>query len=87
MSIPQATETGGDIHKKVLPGGTYAVMHCELTGPEEYEAVWINLAEWAEKHNYEMDMSKPSYEIYLNNPDEHPEKHHILDICLSVKLQ
>ena len=85
MTIPHSTETEGDIHKKTLPGGTYAVMHCELTGPEEYEAVWNDLVEWADKNHYNTDMSRPSYEIYLNNPDEHPEKHHILDICLSVK--
>ena len=84
MSIPENTEVEGKIHKKVLPGGTYAVMHCELTGPEEYETVWVDLGEWANKKNYEMDMTRPSYEIYLNNPEEHPEKHSILDICLSV---
>ena len=87
MSIPQDTETDGEIQKKVLPGGQYAVMHCELTGPEEFETVWNNLVDWAGKNDYEMDMSRPSYEIYLNNPDEHPEKHHILDICLSVRLK
>jgi AraC family transcriptional regulator len=30
-------------------------------------------------------MTRPSYELYLNNPDEHPEKHNIVEICLSVK--
>ena len=85
MSIPQDTETDGEIQKKILPGGQYAVMHCELSGPEEYETVWNNLVDWADKNNYEMDMSRPSYELYLNNPEEHPEKHHILDLCLSFK--
>ena len=37
------------------------------------------------KNNLEIDMSRPSYEIYLNNPEEHPEKHHIIDICMSAK--
>ena len=85
MSVPQDTETDGKIQKKALPGGQYAVMHSELNGPEEYETVWNSLSDWADKNNYEMDMSRPSYEIYLNNPEEHPEKHHIIDICLSVK--
>ena len=85
MSIPQDTETDGGIQKKLLPGGTYAAMHCELAGPEEYETVWKDLVEWADSNHYQMDMSRPSYEVYLNNPDEHPEKLHILDLCLSVK--
>ena len=43
------------------------------------------LVDWTDKNNYAIDMSRPSYEVYLNNPQEHPEKHHILDMCLSVK--
>ena len=37
------------------------------------------------KNNKEIDMSRPSYEIYLNRPEEHPEHHHILDVCMAVK--
>lgn len=85
MSIPEDTEVeDNELQKKVLPGGTYAVMQAELTGPEEYGPAWNGLVEWAEKANYGVDMSRPSYEIYLNEPEEHPEKHHILDLCLSV---
>jgi AraC family transcriptional regulator len=85
MSIPQGTEVDEDIQKKVLPGGQYAVMYTELSGPDEYGPVWDAVVAWSEKNNYEIDLTRPSYEIYLNNPEEHPKKHHILDICLSVK--
>lgn len=85
MSIAEETEVDGDVQKKVLPGGKYAVMHTELNGPEEYGPAWNAVVEWVKKNNYEIDMSRPSYEIYLNNPEEHPEKHHIIDICMSVK--
>ena len=87
MSIPEDTKVDGDIQKKVLPGGKYAVMHTELTGAEEYGLAWDTVVEWVERNNYEVDMSRPSYEIYLNNPEEHPEKHHIVDICRSVKAK
>ena len=87
MSIPEDTKVDGDIQKKVLPGGKYAVMHTELTGPEEYAPAWNVVVEWMERNNYEVDMSRPSYEIYLSNPEEHPEKHHIVDICMSVKAK
>ena len=85
MSIPEDTEVDGEIQKRVLPGGKYAVMHAELTGPEEYGPVWGALVEWVEENSYEIDTSRPCYEIYLNDPGEHAEKHHILDVCMSVK--
>lgn len=87
MSIPEDTEVDGEIQKKVLPGGKYAVMHAQLTGPEEYGPAWNSVVEWMEENDYEVDMSRPSYEIYLNDPQEHPEKHHIIDICMSVKAK
>ena len=80
MNIPEDIKVDGDIQKKVL-------MHTELTGPEEYGPAWNAVVEWMERNNYEVDMSRPSYEIYLNNPEEHPEKHHIIDICMSVKAK
>jgi AraC family transcriptional regulator len=84
MSISDGVQVEGDIKKKVLSGGKYVVMHAELTGPEEYGQAWNTVVEWMLKNGYEIDMSRPSYEIYLNNPEEHPEKLHIIDICMSA---
>ena len=86
MILPEDVITcEGEIEKKILPGGQYAIMHCELSGAEEYDNAWESIVEWIEESEYTLDMSRPSYEIYLNNPETHPQKHHILDICLSVK--
>ena len=85
MSITAGAEVDHDIQRKILPGGAYAVMHAELTGAEEYTAAWNDLVSWAEQQGHPTDLSRPCYEIYLNNPEEHPQKHQILDICLSVK--
>ena len=85
MTIKADVEVEGDIKKKVLPGGKYVVMRAELKGAEEYGPAWDKLVEWIKENNLEIDLSRPSYEIYLNNPEEHPEKHHIVDICRSVK--
>ncbi len=30
-------------------------------------------------------MSKPCYEVYLNNAEEHPERLYSIDVCLSVQ--
>ena len=84
MNITESTEVDGAIMRKLLPGGAYAVMRAEITSPEEYKVAWMALVEWAENNNHPSDLSRPSYEIYLNNPEQHPKKHHIVDICLSV---
>ncbi len=85
MTVPEDAEVEGDIRKKMLPGGKYAVMRAELAYPKDYGPAWEEVVKWTEENGHELDMSRPSYEIYLNNPEEHPEKHHILDICLAVK--
>lgn len=87
MGLPEGGDVADDdVHKKILPGGSYAVMHAELAGAQEYETVWNALVEWAEKNGHQPDLARPSYEIYLNNPEDHPEKHQLLDICLAVKV-
>jgi len=85
MTVPEGTEVEGDIQKQTLPGGKYVVMNCELTGAEEYGPAWNAVVEWMKENKVEGDMSRASYEVYLNCPDQHPEKHHILDICMSAK--
>jgi AraC family transcriptional regulator len=85
MSIPEEAEVDGEIKKKKLPGGKYMVMRVELTGTEEYAAAWEKAVEWLILNKFEIDMSKASYEVYLNDPREHPQGHHIVDICMPIK--
>lgn len=85
MTIGDDVEAEGEIKKKKLPGGKYVLMQAELTGPQEYGPAWEKVVEWLMGNNLEIDMSRASYEIYLNSPDEHPQNHHIIDICMPVK--
>lgn len=85
MEIADDVTVDGEVKKKVLPGGKYAVMQVELESPEEYGVAWEKIVKWAGENNYEIDASRPSYEIYLNDPKAHPENHHILNMCMSVK--
>lgn len=67
-----------------IPGGTYAVARFELSD-QEYEAAWQLLyGQWLPQSGYQPD-DRPTYERYVNNPDEHPERKHIVDICVPVK--
>ena len=85
MTIDDDVEVDGDIKKQKLPGGKYVVMRAELTGAEEYGPAWEKIVGWLAQNGLEIDMSRASYEIYLNSPEEHPEKHHILDICMPIE--
>jgi len=85
MTIPGGVEVEGDIGKKLLSGGKYVIMRAEVSGPQEYGPAWEMVVQWGSENNLEMDLSRASYEVYLNNPEEHPEKHHIVDICLAVR--
>jgi len=85
MTIDDEINVDGQIKKKELPGGKYVVMRTELKGPEEYSHAWEKVVEWLTRNNLEIDMTRASYEIYLNSPDEHPERHHIVEICMPVK--
>jgi AraC family transcriptional regulator len=85
MTVDDSIGVEGEIKKRTLPGGKYSVIKVELSGPEEYGTAWNKIVEWMQQNNHEIDMSRPSYEIYLNDPKEHPEKHHIIEICMSTK--
>lgn len=84
LVVPAETEVEGEVKKKTLPGGKYVLTSFELDGPQEYGAAWEMVVKWINENNLEIDMSRPSYEIYKNNPQDHPQGHHILDICMSV---
>lgn len=85
MTVPGDVEVTGEVQKKTLPGGQYAIASVELDGPQEYGPAWKAIVNWTKESNFQMDISRPGYEIYKNNPKEHPQGHHILDICLAVK--
>lgn len=84
LTVPADTKVEGEIGRMVLPGGPYAVGHFELA-MDEYEQAWNALyAGWLPESGYECADS-PCYELYLNNPDEHPQKKCVVDICIPLK--
>ncbi|MBP1910268.1 AraC family transcriptional regulator [Methanolobus bombayensis] len=87
MTIEDSVEVEGEIKKKTLPGGKYVTMRAELSGAEDYGIAWEKIVEWLMQNKLGIDMSRASYEIYLNDPEEHPQKHHIVDICMPVNWQ
>ncbi len=84
LTVPADTEVDGEIGKTSLKAGKYAIAHFEI-GMNEYQDAWNAVyAGWLPESGYQPD-DGPCYELYHNSPDEHPDKKHILDICLPVK--
>lgn len=84
ITVPEDTAMDGEIGKMTIPGGKFAVAHCEIS-VHEYQDSWnMLMGGWLPESGYQCD-DRLCYELYLNNPDEHPEKKHIVDICVPVK--
>ncbi len=84
ITVPSETEVDGDIGKMEIPKGLYAIGHFEID-PSEYAQAWNFICgEWLVNSGYEPD-DRPCYELMLNNPAEHPEGKHIVDIYEPVK--
>jgi len=84
MTVPEGTKVEGEIKTDIMIGAQHAVMRAELNGPEEYGPAWMKIVDWMKTNKKELDISRPCYEIYHNNPEDHPEKHHIIDICMAI---
>ncbi|MEL7532261.1 MAG: AraC family transcriptional regulator [Bacteroidota bacterium] len=84
MSVPADTKAEGEIGRMATPAGKYAVAHFEIDG-DAYEEAWSAVyQQWLPDSGYQ-PADGPSLELYLNNPETHPEKKHIVEICVPVK--
>jgi AraC family transcriptional regulator len=84
ITVPDGTQPDGDVQTMKIPGGTFAVAHVEID-VAEYGAAWDELiGEWMPKNGCVPDCTRLCYELYLNDPDQHPQKKHIVDICEPV---
>ena len=83
VTIPENFEVDGEIGKMTILEGKYVVARFELN-PEEYGDAWDMLyKDWLPESGFQPD-DKPCYELYLNDPKQHPEGKHIVDICIPV---
>ncbi|HMR66375.1 MAG TPA: AraC family transcriptional regulator [Anaerolineae bacterium] len=84
LTVPAETPVEGEVGKMTIPGGQYAVARFELSD-QEYEAAWqLVYGQWLPQSGYQPD-DRPAFERYVNDPEEHPEHKHIVDICVPVK--
>lgn len=84
LTAPENTEVDGEIGKMKVSGGKYAVGHFELKA-DQYQDAWNMIyGKWLPESGYQPD-DRACFELYLNNPEEHPEKLHVVDIYIPVK--
>ncbi len=84
ITVPEDTEVDGDIGKTTIPGGLFAVAHVEIT-KDQFTESWDKLmGEWLPESGYQPD-DRMCYELYLNDPKDHPEGKFIVDICEPVR--
>ena len=83
ITVPPDTEVSGDIGKTAIPAGRYAVGEF-LISADEYGDAWNSLfAGWLPESGYQCSEG-PCYEVYLNDPEEHPEGRHRVAIHIPV---
>jgi AraC family transcriptional regulator len=84
ITVPEDTQVEGEIGKARIPAGRYAVAHFEIT-PDHYQDAWNAVyGGWLPDSGYQPE-DGPCYELYLNDPKQHPEGKHVVDICVPVK--
>lgn len=84
LTVPKDTEVDGEVGQMTLAAGQYAVGHFELA-QDEYEQAWNALyGGWLPDSGFQPD-DGPCYEVYKNDPKQHPEGKCLIDICIPVK--
>ncbi|MCX6093649.1 MAG: GyrI-like domain-containing protein [Candidatus Bipolaricaulota bacterium] len=84
LTVPPGTKVDGEIGTTKVPGGLFAVAHVEIDVTQFGEAWDKLLGEWMPKSGYQPD-DRMCYELYLNDPDTHPEKKWLVDICEPIR--
>ncbi len=82
-SEASAIETN-DIGIMVIPSGKYVVGHFEIF-QNEYKGAWDFLyGKWLPNSGYKPRDSYP-FEVYRNDPKQHPKNKHIVDIYVPIE--
>lgn len=84
LSLTEPVKPEGEIGISVIPEGKYATACFEIDG-DEYEQAWDMIyREWLPESCYQPD-ERCCFERYLNDPNQHPENKHIIEIFIPVR--
>lgn len=84
LTVPPGTPVEGEIGTMEVPGGKFAVGRFEVA-MNEFNLAWEAMSGgWLPDSGYQFD-DRLALEIYRNDPETHPEKKCVVDICIPVK--
>lgn len=84
ITVNEDIKVDGEIGKMTVEGGKYVVGHFEIN-ETEFQKAWNTMCMWFTESGYQQGDGN-TYELYYNDHTQHPEKKHILDICIPVKV-
>lgn len=84
LTVPEGTQTEGEVGQMTVPGGKFAVARFEID-PSDYESAWQSvMGQWLPESGFQPD-DRLCFELYHGDPKSHPEGKHVFDICLPVR--
>ena len=84
LTVPPDTAVSGDVNLMTIPGGLYAVARFEIL-PHQFGEAWETLmGDWFPSSGYQPD-DRMCYEVYRQDPQNHPEGKFVVDICEPVR--
>lgn len=84
ITVPAGTAVSGEVGTMTIPGGRFAVARFEVGAGEFGEAWDAFYGRWLPESGFQPD-DRMCYEVYLNDYRTHPQRKHVIDICMPVK--
>ncbi|WP_422092006.1 AraC family transcriptional regulator [Tenacibaculum ovolyticum] len=83
VTLLEDIKTAGEVNLKTLPKTKCIVSRLEIAS-KDFQEAWESSFVWMSEHGYKKADQDP-FEIYYNNPQEHPEGKCVVDICIPVE--
>lgn len=85
LAVSQDVEVNGEVGKMMIPSGKYAIGHFEIDDPSDHTNAWNYIyGQWLPNSGFQPEEGYV-FEMYVNDPNTHPEKKHFIDIYIPIK--
>ena len=84
ITVPPETKAEGEIGRMAIPGGLFAVARAEIERTEFGQAWDALMRDWLPESGFQPD-DRTCYEVYLNDPKDHPEGKFVIEICEPIR--
>jgi AraC family transcriptional regulator len=85
FTVPVGTKGEGPVEMMELPAGKYIVGSFEIDA-SEYGQAWEDLFLFMQNEQLMPAPEGLMYESYKNDPHQHPQGKHLVDICVKVRI-